>query len=135
MDNYTHAGGIVFRKAQGQPEYLLVTSKKQPTCWIFPKGHIEPAETPAQTAVREVLEESGAQAKVLNEAGALQWEDGAKKVNCIYYLMECTGETENSENRRKEWLAFEQALNLLSFENSRNLLRSADQQVKKITSA
>ncbi|MCA9359067.1 NUDIX domain-containing protein [Candidatus Kaiserbacteria bacterium] len=36
--------------------------------WIFPKGHPEPNETPAETAKRELLEETGMSvSKLLNE--------------------------------------------------------------------
>ncbi|GHF97987.1 hypothetical protein GCM10017783_07400 [Deinococcus piscis] len=33
--------------------------------WTFPKGHLEPGETPTQTAVREILEETGVHAAEL----------------------------------------------------------------------
>lgn len=35
--------------------------------WSFPKGHIEAGETPAQTAVREVFEETGVHVEVVPE--------------------------------------------------------------------
>ena len=42
------AGGIAFRGSGRDLSILLVTSKKQPGFWIFPKGHVEPGETAAQ---------------------------------------------------------------------------------------
>lgn len=36
--------------------------------WLYPGGHIEPNETPAETAIREVEEETGIRCQVLVEA-------------------------------------------------------------------
>ncbi|MEQ4209684.1 NUDIX domain-containing protein [Actinopolymorpha sp. B9G3] len=35
--------------------------------WLYPGGHVDPNETPAEAAVREVLEETAVQAVVLGE--------------------------------------------------------------------
>ena len=32
------AGGIVFDSVDGQPRILLVTARRAPSHWIFPKG-------------------------------------------------------------------------------------------------
>jgi 8-oxo-dGTP pyrophosphatase MutT (NUDIX family) len=37
--------------------------------WLPPGGHVEPGETPDQTAVREVLEETGLSTELLGEKG------------------------------------------------------------------
>lgn len=51
------AGGIVLR----QQDVLLirVSDLKGRPIWSFPKGRLDAGETPAQAAVREVLEETG----------------------------------------------------------------------------
>ncbi|HEX7021284.1 MAG TPA: NUDIX domain-containing protein [Trueperaceae bacterium] len=48
------AGGVVFND---QGEVLLLHHAGGH--WVFPKGHIDPGETPLETALREVEEESG----------------------------------------------------------------------------
>jgi ADP-ribose pyrophosphatase YjhB (NUDIX family) len=35
--------------------------------WLYPGGHVDPNETPAEAAVREVVEETGVQVVVLGE--------------------------------------------------------------------
>src|SRR5450759_5071039 len=55
----SHAGGVVYRHRDGQTEVLLVGARPQPDDWVFPKGHIEPDETAAEAARREVREEAG----------------------------------------------------------------------------
>jgi 8-oxo-dGTP pyrophosphatase MutT (NUDIX family) len=39
------------------PRFLLVTSRRQPNRWIFPKGGIEDGEEPTEAAEREAWEE------------------------------------------------------------------------------
>lgn len=51
-------GAILYRLREGKPEYLMLLQKKSKT-WSFAKGHIEPGETDAEAAVREVREETG----------------------------------------------------------------------------
>ena len=51
IDAPTHAGGIVVRLDDGVARFLLVTARRQPGQWVFPKGHIEPGETPYAIAL------------------------------------------------------------------------------------
>lgn len=41
--------------------------------WVLPKGTVEPGEEPQDTAVREVLEESGASVKIVKYIGDTQY--------------------------------------------------------------
>lgn len=52
------AGSIIYRKNNGQLEFLIVKSVLHHT-WGFPKGHLEPGETERDAAKREVAEEVG----------------------------------------------------------------------------
>lgn len=56
-------GVLPYRIESGKREFLLVyeTFSK---CWSLPKGHIEPGETDVQTALRELMEETGLTAKL-----------------------------------------------------------------------
>src|SRR5579875_3629537 len=51
------AGAVVWRKAAGGPEVLLVHRRKYDD-WSWPKGKREPGEHALLTAVREVAEET-----------------------------------------------------------------------------
>ncbi|RVU71620.1 NUDIX domain-containing protein [Lactobacillus xujianguonis] len=52
------AGSIIYRKNNGQLEFLIVKSVLHHS-WGFPKGHLEPGETEKEAAQREVAEEVG----------------------------------------------------------------------------
>jgi 8-oxo-dGTP pyrophosphatase MutT (NUDIX family) len=132
MTDFTHAGGIVYRPGNGVLLYLVVTAKKNPDHWIFPKGHIEPGETPEQTAVREVMEETGIKGRIIQPVGDSQFQTAAEAVHGLFYLMEYLGETETKENRQQRWCTYNECLNLLTFPDGRRLLTLAHKTLHKL---
>ncbi|MGH8370411.1 MAG: NUDIX domain-containing protein [Gammaproteobacteria bacterium] len=50
------AGVAVLRETSAGPSFLLLRAWRY---WDFPKGAVEPDETPLQAAIREVQEETG----------------------------------------------------------------------------
>ena len=54
--NEISAGGVVVRRAAGGHEVCLVSDGRH---WGFPKGLIEPGESPEAAALREISEETG----------------------------------------------------------------------------
>jgi diadenosine hexaphosphate hydrolase (ATP-forming) len=125
-DPVRQAGGIAFRGSGPDLAVLLVTSKKQPGFWIFPKGHVEPGETAAQAGVRETQEEAGVTGDLLGPVGApLEYDWNGKRYTVQYFLIRATAESPARDGRELAWLPFEEALTRLSFEDSRRLLREA----------
>jgi ADP-ribose pyrophosphatase YjhB (NUDIX family) len=64
-------GGVVINPAG----FLLVVQRKNEPArglWSLPGGRVEPGETAAAAAVREVAEETGIVAQVLREVGTVQ---------------------------------------------------------------
>jgi 8-oxo-dGTP pyrophosphatase MutT (NUDIX family) len=120
------AGGIAFRRDGGELSILLVTSKKQPGFWIFPKGHVEPGETAAQAGVRETMEEAGVSGDLLGPIGApLEYDWAGKRYSVQYFLIRATAASPAGDGRTVVWLPFDEALARLSFEDTRRLLRDA----------
>ena len=50
------AGVAILRETPSGPLFLLLRAWRY---WDFPKGAVEPGETPLQAAIREVQEETG----------------------------------------------------------------------------
>ena len=94
--NEISAGGIVFRKGENAQVVWLVAQHSKHHGWGFPKGLVgdtNPEEKSVEAAVREVREEGGIVARIINESPIITTytyqSSGAqvhKKVD--YYLME-----------------------------------------------
>ncbi len=124
------AGSIVVRLDGKEPQVLLVTAKRNPRNWIFPKGHIEQGETPEAAALRETKEEAGVVGEVIGPAGVLEYGFLGAKARVEYYLLQFKREAGAPEDgRQRTWCRLDEALERLSYKNTRKLLRKALKQV------
>lgn len=120
------AGAVVFRRGDDGFRILVVRARKNPSDWIFPKGHIEADETAAQAAVREAEEEAGVTGRIVAPLWpALTFEAGGRQLRVQYFLMECTGTLAPKESRETAWLPPSGAIERLTHEPARVLLTSA----------
>ena len=126
QERILQAGGLVVRHDDDRLAVLLVRAKKDPSIWIFPKGHIEPGESAADAALREVEEEAGVVAELVGPVGRPQeFQSGKEPVSVQYFLMRARSESASSEGREKRWFPVDEALHALSFEDARQLVRDA----------
>lgn len=81
--------------------------------WTFPKGTPEPGETPEQTAVREVREETGVTAEVI---GRLPRAYPGTTSSTVYFLMKAKGQpgARDGEAKAVKWVALEGAAKLIN---------------------
>jgi 8-oxo-dGTP pyrophosphatase MutT (NUDIX family) len=96
------AGGIVIRDGQ----ILLI---KKPDGLAFPKGHIEAGETREETAIRELLEETGYATKIVRELGTLtrgSTEDSGEVVDkeITIFLMLPLAKKSTDTQEESEWV-------------------------------
>ena len=120
------AGSIVFRLDSKEPQVLLVTARRNPRNWIFPKGHIEKGETPEEAALRETREEAGIIGDLIGPAGILEYGFLGAKARVEYFLVQFRRETGPPEDgRQRTWCRLEDALERLNYKNNRKLLRKA----------
>ena len=112
-------------------EVALVHRRRQRD-WSLPKGKAHPGEQPVETALREVLEETGHHAEVGPFLGAVSYHKrGAPKV-VRYWSLEATGGcfVANRETDDLLWLPPKAACRLMSARNTevigwfRRLLRA-----------
>jgi 8-oxo-dGTP pyrophosphatase MutT (NUDIX family) len=122
------AGGAVWRRgAGGQLETALVHRPKYDD-WSLPKGKPDAGEHPLQTAVREVVEETGLSVVAGRRSVRTRYEVGLRDGRMApkeveYWLMQGTGEfVPNDEVDQLRWLGLDDAGALCSHEHDRAVL-------------
>src|SRR5262245_49506954 len=125
MESPTHAGGVVIKGRGASLRVLLVTARRQPSQWVFPKGHIEAGETAEQAAIREVEEESGVVAEIGAPIGTLEYRNARGTVRAQLFVMTFLSEGPTREERRRGWFTAAEARRALSYEDARMLVTKA----------
>lgn len=128
LEEPTHAGGLVYRKARGGGvEWLLVEAKDNPHEWVLPKGHVESGENPRLTAVREVREETGVFARIETDLEVSRYLLKGEDLRVQFYLMkELEQWTPTDRLRRAAWHRFDNALKLVEPDQNKKLLEAAE---------
>jgi 8-oxo-dGTP pyrophosphatase MutT (NUDIX family) len=134
------AGGIVFRRPPGEPaRYLLIRDSYKN--WGFPKGHLEGEESPAQAALRETAEETGLDHLVLHgPIRVIDWHFRFRGRHihkyCHFFLFESPGGEAcpqvNEGITACQWRPLGEALELLSYDNARGVLKRAGEMVRTL---
>ena len=127
----THAGGIVYRMNGDTPEFLLVTARSPRVEWVYPKGHLEAGEDAEQAAIREVEEEAGVRAVVVQAIEDVRTQVREEEQIVRYFLMTTNDAGEGREGRRVVWLDATEAEAHLTFPEARESLRRAVQLMRR----
>ena len=121
------AGGLVWRASARGPELLLIRRFRHGVDeWSLPKGKLDPGESFAQAALREVKEETGVRARLGRFAGVMQYRvNGGNKVVCFWEMtQEGMGQPlDTDEVAEIRWVTRDEALEMLSHEQNRELVR------------
>jgi 8-oxo-dGTP pyrophosphatase MutT (NUDIX family) len=98
----------------------------------LPKGHIDPGETPEQAATREVREETGVEADLVEKLGDVRYwyqRRGTRifKVVTFYLFRFRSGSLEDHDHEIEEamWMPLEEATTALSFRGEREMVAKA----------
>jgi len=123
----SHAGGVVYGINDTGVEYLLVgPSREKANEWLLPKGHIREGETPEKAAIREVLEETGAAARLICPIDTVEFKVGDTTLRANFYLMERVSQGDALEKRRRGWFSYQEALRKATHPETRRLLEAAE---------
>lgn len=134
------AGGLVFKKEKNGIS-VLVSQHSQHHGWVFPKGligdHVK-GEKKEETAVREVKEETGIDAKIIKELKPVTYwyvfnEEKIKKT-VYYYIMEFLGgsfEERDHEMENVEWLEPEKVKERLTYKSDKQVWEEAKKLIEK----
>ena len=141
------AGGIVIRKSiKGTKSTkgikgveVLVTQHSKHKGWDFPKGHREIYESEDQTALREVEEETGVKAEIIERVGETKYfyyEEGEKVLKTVaFYLMKYISQGEATtafEVSGTKWLPPDEVESQLTFKDTKALWQKAKEKIEKL---
>lgn len=133
------AGGLVVRFVPPRWVTVLVGSGA-PVVWRIPKGMQDAGETIEQTAVREVREETGLTASIIEFLGTGSWtyEYGGRiwDETCHFFLMRCDGgdtACHDGEYERVDWVALDRASDRLFYPIEQGIAVRAQESVPRHT--
>lgn len=131
MEKAVSCGGVVIFR--GKILLLYKNYRNRYEGWVLPKGTVEAGENYEETAIREVREETGVKAKIVDYVGKSEYSfniphDVVEK-EVHWYLM--TSNNYYSKPQREEYFVhsgyyrYIEAYHLLKFPNEKNILEKA----------
>jgi 8-oxo-(d)GTP phosphatase len=130
----TAAGGILLRKTPKGNLRILVAHRPDYKDWSLPKGKSDPEESAEQTAIREVLEETGYHCRIVSPLETTRYRVGRGIKEVTWFAMrplpDSPGFKKNNEVDEVRWLSRGEARKLLSYDLDKSLINNHD--LKKI---
>ena len=125
------AGGLVVRRFHGRP-WLACIRVKGGEVLALPKGHIDPGESAAEAATREVREETGLDATLVEKLEDVRYwyrRSGARvfKVVSFYLFRYRSGSVRDHDHEvdSAEWVPLADAPLLLAYPGERSVAEAA----------
>ena len=126
------AGGLVIRRMR-ERDYVAVVRVKNGTVMALPKGHIDPGETAAEAAEREVREEAGIQGRLVEKLGDVKYwyvrgGDRVFKVVSFFLFRYVSGTVRDYQREEvdgAEWVPLEDAPRLLAYRGEKDMAKAA----------
>ena len=123
------AGAICWRIVGTKTQVLLVHRGERADVSL-PKGKVDPGETPPQTAVREIKEETGLSIALGAPLGTIEYTMPGGREKIVYYwaaeisdaALAATTFAPNSEIASLEWLSIKDARAAVSYDRDRDVL-------------
>ena len=138
--HYRAAGGVVADRGK-----VLLLQRPSRNEIRLPKGHIDPGESPPETAVREVTEESGyADLEIVADLGEqrveYEYKDAHVSRDEVYFLMRLRSPRQIVRDPHEfqftpVWVSWEEALETVTYEAEREWLRRARKTFKQDSTA
>ena len=133
LRNQVSSGGVIFRRHNNTVEIAMVAIKGG-NVWCLPKGLIDKGEVPEKTALREVSEETGLKARIIEKLGEITYwyyikNDNAKCRKTVhFFLMEyMSGNIADHdwEVDSVSWFVIDDALKQAKYKGEREMIMKA----------
>ncbi|MBI2775338.1 NUDIX domain-containing protein [Candidatus Dependentiae bacterium] len=138
MNREFSAGVVVYYERAGVRTYLLLHYASGH--WDFPKGHIEKGEDKITAAMRELQEEAGLTATLVDgfeesfEYFFKNSKTGELILKTVYFFIGKVNTkkvTLSHEHVGYEWLPYKEAVEKLTYPNAKELLKNMEQFLNK----
>jgi 8-oxo-dGTP pyrophosphatase MutT (NUDIX family) len=130
------AGGVVVRRMQGRPFVAVVRVRDQ--ILALPKGHPDGEESAAEAAQREVREETGLEAELVERLGDVKYwyvrgGERVMKIVAFFLFRYRSGSVENHDHEVEEalWIPLEEAPRRLAYKGEREMAEAAISRVRE----
>jgi len=138
------AGGVLVRTVRGRTMVAAIRPRGRDRVWALPKGRIDEGETAAETAVREVREETGVEGRLVEKLGDVRyvytasWKGGERIFKVVSFFLLRAGrgridaidEAMRVEVAEARWLPLDEAQQLLSYGGEREMAAKALERLK-----
>jgi 8-oxo-dGTP pyrophosphatase MutT (NUDIX family) len=135
------AGGVLVRKIRGRTMLAAIRPRGKDKVWALPKGHIDAGESPAETAMREVREETGVEGRLVEKLGDVRyvytWKGERIFKVVSFFLLRAGGgrigeidEAMRIEVAEARWLPLSEAPRLLTYGGEREMAVKALERVE-----
>ncbi len=132
MKEQFSAGFLLFRTNNKERQYLLL--RYPHGHWDLPKGKIEADESKQEAALRELKEETDLAATIIDgfeEQLSYFFRHKGELINKTVYFFIAEAEqgevTLSDEHIGFAWLSYQEALDRLSFDNAKEILKRTEQ--------
>ena len=137
------AGGVAFRRGPDGGAEVALIAVGEKLRWQLPKGTIESGEAPEDAALREVREETGLETEIIEPLEVIEyWYVGDSRGSRVrfhkqvhFYLMRyVAGDVADHDHEVREarWMAIDEAIERLAFDNERKVAAIAKQRINML---
>lgn len=122
------AAGAVVLRGQGEAQEVLIIHRQRYHDWSLPKGKGKVDELAPQTAVREVLEETGATVRLGLRLPTIRYHVSKGRKDVEYWRAEAVAEAPfepNHEVDKARWVSVDKAMRRLTYADERRVLSAA----------
>jgi 8-oxo-dGTP pyrophosphatase MutT (NUDIX family) len=119
------SGAVPIHFQSDKPLFLVINNRNK-TRWLVPKGIVENGQTPAETAVKEAMEEAGVTGEILTQPlgtyAYRKWDDICSVDLFVLLVKKIYENWEEDYFRERRWIKWKEFLEIADERIPRSIL-------------